>query len=266
MLPPLTDKVARQPVHAEVVGHDGARCPLHDHDHVVGYESLSVVECEPCGTPNPATPLEPGSEDVVERRGAFRRAVGETGRPVRPRELPPSMVETEVDDAHHRRTIVSVAAACDGLEGVVSSSRAPRAGPPGGPRGDVEIARGDAPSGLHDVPGDRRDRLRLPIALVGSIGGDDAHRWDVCCASSMAKIDGYRHGPGIIERRAARAGLPLEPRKQEPPGRSSESVRTQSDRSSPWVEVVAIPRHTEPCEKTPRMSRVAQGAVDLVED
>eukprot|EP00900_Chrysochromulina_parva_P022279 jgi/Chrpa1/4685/Chrysochromulina_OHIO_Genome00001515-RA len=194
---PLFDEVARQPMDSAIVGYDGARRSLHNHNHVVGYEILSIIKCKPCGAPHPAAPFEPRCENMIERRRALRRAVGEAGCPVRPGELSSGMVKSEVDDPCHRRAVIEFAPTRDSLESVVCLGRSPCATPPCRTWCDVEVAGGEASPGQKNMAHDRVDRLHLAVALVGAIGGDDAHRRRVRCASPVAKVGGDRHGPGV---------------------------------------------------------------------
>ena len=132
-----------------------------------------------------------------------------------PRELALFVIEPQVDNADHRRTIIrTVATVRESGKFLVGGSQSPGTAFPCRAGNDVEIARSDAPASLHNMPCDSPNRLRLPVPSMRSVDGEKSHGWRVRRATPMAKVEGDRHRLGIKVRRAARARLATQPREK----------------------------------------------------
>ena len=263
---PLAHEIAWQPMDAGVIGRRTAWGALHYDERVVGDESATVAKGVPHRSPCPAAALEARHEDVVECGGPFWRTIGEAVGPMGSGKLPLGMIETQVDDAHHRGAIAGLASARNGFKFVVRCRRAPVAAPPAGIRRDIEIASGEAPTRLHRMAYDRLERLRLPVALLRPVRGHEAHGRGGGGVSAVLEVDhdGHRHRVNLWL--AARRGLALEPREQQPARRTRGSIGALAGGRPARVELMSVARLAEPGSKAPRVLGVAARAADLVQD
>ena len=263
---PLAHEIAWQPMDARVIGRSAAWGALHNDEHVVGDEAAAIAKGVPHRSPCPAAALEARDEDVVECGGSFWRAIGEAVCPMGSGELPLGMIETQVDDAHHRGAIAGLASARNGFKFVVRCRRAPAAAPPAGVRRDVKIAGGEAPTRLHRVAYDRLERLRLPVALLRPVRGHEAHGRGGGGVSAVLEVDHDGHRYGVNLRLTTRRGLALEPREQQPARRTRGSIGALAGGRPARVELMSVARLAEPGSKAPRVLGVAARAADLVQD
>ena len=101
VLLPLAHKIPWQPMYTRVIGRRAAWGAFHDDEHVIGDEAAAVAKGVPHRAPYPAATLEARDENMIEGGSPLGRAVGEAFRPMRPGELPLSVIEAQVDDAQH---------------------------------------------------------------------------------------------------------------------------------------------------------------------